>query len=248
MSKFFDDLKKLGEILSHLRTIGLIVLFSVLVISVTRNGCDRKELKHLFESTTGLNYENDILHNHINERDSMIVEKEKIIEDLEAAIVRSETSVSKLVDHYTRLFTRYESLADSITRIPGDSSYSYLNETAYPLPGIKKFPFSEKQVNAMHLTYVEHGSLSSMHDALKQRISLMNTQQLLRDSIITERTTQVDSLQKTQLDYEHIVMNQTEQVDLLTTHIKEEKKRNRFWKIAGGVVIAILAAIAAFGG
>lgn len=248
MSRLLRDLDRIGNFFNRIRSVLIVILLIGFAGSVARNGCTRSEVANLLRETTGLNVENGLLMDEVNARDSILFAKDEIIEDLEAAIDRSETSVSKLVDHYTRLYTRYASLADSIAQIPVDSSYSYLNETAYPLPGLKEFPFSEKQVNAMHITYVEHGSLSKMHTALKDRIHELNGQNLLRDSIITERTAQVDTLRKTQDNLEMIVMNQLQQVDMLTTHIDKEKKQNRFWKIAGGVVIAILAAIAAFGG
>ena len=248
MSRVLRDLDRIGNFFNRIRSVLIVILLICFAGSVARNGCTRSEFTNLLRETTGLNVENALLMDEVNARDSILIAKDEVIAKLEAAIDRSETSVSKLVDHYTRLYTRYATLADSITQIPGDSSYSYLNKTAYPLPGIKKFPFSEKQVNAMHLTYVEHTSLSLMHGALKDRIHELNEQKLLRDSIITERTAQVDTLRVNQSELEQIVMNQLQQVDMLTTHIKKEKKQNRIWKIAGGIIIVILAAIAAFGG
>jgi len=248
MSRLIRGFERIGHFFNRIRSVLIVILLIGFAGSVARNGCTRTQVANLLRETTGLNVENGLLMDEVNARDSILFAKDEIIEDLEAAIDRSETSVSKLVDHYTRLYTRYQSLADSITQIAVDSRYSYLNEIAYPLPGLKEFPFSEKQVVAMHLTYLEHGRLSEMHTALKDRIHELNGQNLLRDSIITERTAQVDTLRSTQEKLEMIVMNQLQQVDLLTTHIKKEKKQNRWWKNVGGVIIGILAAITVFGG
>ena len=248
MSRFLRDLDKIASFFTRVRSVVLVILLVAFGGSVLRTGCTRSQLAELVRTTTGLNVANAVLMDKVNVRDSILIAKDEAIASLEGAIGRSDGRVNDLVDHYTRLYLRYEGLADSIGQIPADSSYSYLNETAYPLPGEKTLPFSKLQVTAMHLTYVEHTSLSGMHTALKSRVHELNEQNLIRDSIIVERTAQVDGLRQTQNELEQIVMNQLQQVDVLTEHIKKEKKQNRFWKVAGGVVIAILAALAAFGG
>ena len=116
------------------------------------------------------------------------------------------------------------------------------------MPGEKNLPFSALQVNRIHLTYVEHTSLSGMHDALKQRVHELNEQNLMKDTIIENRTIQVYELRKTQMQLETVVMNQIEQIDAQAAHIEQTKKTNRIWQIAGAAIILILAALAAGGG
>ena len=248
MSRFLADLDKIAKFFTRVRSVVLIILLVAFGGSILRNGCTRAQFAELTRLTTGLNIENAALMDEVNARDSILIAKDEAIESLEAAIGRSEGRVNDLVDHYTRLYVRYEGLADSITKIPADSSYKYLNETAYNLPGKKTLPFSALQVNRIHLTYVEHTSLAGMHEALKQRVNEQNEQLLMKDTIIENRTLQVDELRKTQMQLETVVMNQIEQIDAQAAHIEQTKKSNRIWQIAGAAIILILAALAAGGG
>lgn len=248
MTWFGRVIDKAGKWLSRLKTIGFVVLLIFFGLSVFKHGCDRQEMADLLHRTTGLNLENDILHNHVAERDSLLEAKQDAIKNLEDAIDRSENRVKTLANRYLNLYNRFNKLADSIITIPVDSSYLFLNRTAYPYGGEKRFPFSEPQVKGIHLTWLERLSLSDMNTSLSGRIAELNDQLLLKDSVKLVNIQKMVLMEQSTQDMEQIIENKDEIIDGQDDYIHQTKKKNRVIQWIAGGIIAILAILAAGGG
>ncbi|MCK4909191.1 MAG: hypothetical protein KAS70_04775 [Planctomycetes bacterium] len=248
MTWFGRLMEKIGRIANHIRSAGFVLLLIFFLLSLVKHGCNRNEIADLIERTTGLNLQNDILHNHVEERDSLLIEKQALIDTLEADIVKSEYRVGRLSNQYTRLQDEFNSLSDSLITIPADSSYSFLDRTAYPYEGEKRFPFSAPQVKGIHLTWMERISLAGMNTSLKGTISELNSQLLLRDSVQIESSGMLIMMEASAADLELIIDNKDEVIDAQQDHIEKKKKGNRILQYIGGGIIIILAILAAGGG
>ena len=232
----------------HIRTAGIIVLAIGFTGSLVRNGCTNTELTHLFETTTGLNFENDLLHNHVNERDSLLHAKEQIIDNLEGAINRSEGRVSAMLGQYAVLYDKFVNIADSVANIPPDTSYIYLTTIVKPDTLPKQFPFSAEQVTAMHTLELERKSLATLNASLIGRIDQLNEQLALKDSALLTYSVMVKNLVDSHADLEQIIDNKDLIIEAQGEQLQKEKKTRRIWSIVGGAALAVLAAFAAGGG
>lgn len=232
----------------HVRTVGMIVLAAGFISALARNGCTRTELNHLLESTTGLNFENDVLHNHVVERDSILHIKEQIIENLEGAINRSEGRVSAMLGQYAVLYDKFVNIADSVANIPPDTSYIYLTTIVKPDTLPKQFPFSAAQVTAMHALELEHKSLTTLNESLAGRVNELNEQLALKDSMLLTYSVMVKNLVDSHADLKKIIDNKDLIIEAQSDQLQKEKKARRIWSIIGGAALAVLAAFAAGGG
>ncbi|MCK5641785.1 MAG: hypothetical protein KAJ19_13365 [Gammaproteobacteria bacterium] len=239
---------KIGNLFMHVRTVGMIVLAAGFISALARNGCTRTELNQLLESTTGLNFENDVLHNHVVERDSILHIKEQIIENLEGAINRSEGRVSAMLGQYAVLYDKFVNIADSVANIPPDTSYIYLTTIVKPDTLPKQFPFSAEQVTAMHTLELERKSLATLNASLIGRIDQLNEQLALKDSALLTYSVMVKNLVDSHADLEQIIDNKDLIIEAQGEQLQKEKKTRRIWSIVGGAALAVLAAFAAGGG
>ncbi len=232
----------------HLRTVGMIVLATGFTGSLVRNGCTRAEMTHLLESTTGLNFENDVLHNHVDERDSILHIKEQVIANLEGAINRSEGRVSAMLGQYAVLYDKFVNIADSVANIQPDTSYIYLTTIIKPDTLPKQFPFSAEQVSAMHILELEHKSLETLNASLLGRVNELNNTLALKDSMLLTYSIMVKNLVDSHADLEKIIDNKDLIIEAQSDQLQKEKKSRRIWSIIGGAALAVLAAFAAGGG
>ena len=239
---------KIGNVFMHLRTVGMIVLAAGFSGSLVRNGCTRAEMTHLIEATTGLNFENDVLHNHVDERDSLLHAKEQIIDNLEGAIDRSEGRISAMLGQYAVLYDKFVNIADSVANIPPDTSYIYLTTIVKPDTLPKQYPFSAAQVTAMHALELEHKSLKTLNASLVNRLTELNNTLALKDSMLLTYSVMVKNLVDSHADLEKIIDNKDLIIEAQSDQLQKEKKTRRIWSVVGGAMIVILAALAGGGG
>ena len=247
MRLFNKILHKAGNVFMYFRTAGIIVLAIGFTGSLVRNGCTKTELTHLFETTTGLNFENDLLHNHVEERDSILHTKEQIIANLEGAINRSEGRVSAMLGQYSVLYDKFTAIADSVARIPPDTSYIYLTTIVKPDTLPRQFPFSAAQVTAMHTLELESKSLKTLNASLANRLTELNNTLALKDSMLLTYSIMVKNLVDSNADLEQIIANKDGIIEAQGEQLQKEKKTRRIWSIVGGAALAVLAALAAGG-
>ena len=227
--------------LGRIKTIGIIL---VVVIFIVNNGCNQSARRKLIEKITGVNIENDILHNDIKKRDTMIMIKELRIAALEDSLKDSEKSYQLLKSQYRHLQGDYSDLADSLLKIPTDSSYDFLQHTAYPYPGELEYPFNEPQVKSIHLTFLEKISLEGMNANLVQQVAGCENQLALKDDIAEEVEGEMMLMKENRSSLEEIVDNKDEIIKFQDKQIDKSGKRKGFWKVTSGVLGVIVLILA----
>lgn len=246
--KFGEIIDWIGKNLGRLKTITLILIVCVFLVSLVRHGCDRQRIEDMVQRITGLNVRNDLLMQDIIERDSILYEKEARIIELKDSLSASEEAVQVLQSDYSHLEAIYEDLSDSLLTIPADTSYAFLVNEAYPYPGHLKYPFNEPQVKGIHLTYLEHKSMASMNENLLAQLDEMQYQLDVKDTIAGEQAEEIILMSKTRGDLDSIIINKDEIIQIQDKQITKQRRGKRVWQVATGVVIIILTAFAAGGG
>lgn len=238
----------IGKNLGRLKTIGILILMALFIVTLLRGGCDRREMEELVERITGLNLRNDILREDIKARDSLIIEKEKRIAGLKDSLTASEIRLSELKGDFSHLEAEYESLSDSLQTIPASTSYSFLVNEAYPYEGHRKYPFNEPQVKGIHLTFLENISLVDLNSNLLNQLDEVSSQLHTKDAIVNEQDAEILLMQETRQDLDSIIYNKDEVIGIKDEQIKKERRNKHIWQSAMGAVIVILTILAAGSG
>ena len=243
--KIIDWIKKY---LDRIKTIGILVLIVFFTISMVRNGCDRDDMEGMVERITGLNVRNDLLFEDVKERDSLLIAKDLLIENLDRQLTLSEVRVENLRSDYDYLESEFEHLSDSLLTIPADTSYQFLVDEAYPYPGHLKYPFNEPQVKGIHLTFLENIQLDEMNLNLLTQIDEKDYQLDTKDTIVYEQAEAMMLMAESRVDLDSIIINKDEVIEIQDEQINKVKKGRTFWQIATGVILGLLAALAIGGG
>jgi len=232
-----------GKNLSRVKTIGIIVLVILFTLSSIRSGCDRERTEKLAEKITGLNVVNDILTTANAELDSMLEKEIAKRKQLEAKLDTLASDKGKILAENKRLKYKLENISEGILIIPADSSYTFLNEEAYPYPGEKKYPFSEPQVKAIHVTYMENEIKDEVID--NQQVMIDNCEQRItfKDSITYSYMAESKVKSKKIENLSEIADNSEEKAIIYQKELQKQKRRNNLYKIttvAGIIGITIL--------
>ncbi len=234
----------LGKWFARAQTVALIVILAFFFISIFQNGCDRREIAHLVESVTGLNVENDLLHDHITERDTLLIKKDLTISRLNDSISLSQGRYNRLNGNYRALGRKYQNLAGELLTITGDSSYKFINETAYPFEGVRKYPLNEPQIKGIHLTFLEHKTLELLNHNLTDQINELADQLVLKDTVIETTASKMILMRANRADLEQTVQNKDEEIDIKTDALKKQSRGKRFWQTGALVAIILLGVLA----
>lgn len=237
-----------GKNLGRIKTVGTIILVALFMLSIVKGGCQRSEIENMVERITGLNVQNDILNNDIKERDSILSAKDRRIVILRDSLSVSLSREKILKTEYGRLEREYGTLAESLIKIPADSSYEFLTTVAYPYEGDLKYPFNEPQVKGIHLTYLEKETLETMNDNLMATIKEKDFQLADLEGITQTNTEQMALLDQNQKDYAKELTNKDEIIQIQEKEIKKERNKKTFWQVTGGAIILLLAVLSASGG
>ena len=205
-------------------------------------------MEDLVERITGLNVRNDILMEDVRQRDSLLLQNERRVQGLLDSLSASELRFADLQTDYGRLEDDYEHLSDSLLKIPADTSYQFLIKEAYPYPGHLKYPFNEPQVKGIHLTYLEKQSLGDMNLNLLAQLDEKEVQLELKDTVVMEKTAEIMLMKSNRQDLYSIIINKDEIIEVKDEQIQRVKRNRTFIEIAAGVIIVVLAALAAGGG
>lgn len=238
----------LGKNLSRIKTAGTIVLIVLFFLSIIKGGCQRSEIENMVERITGLNIQNDILNKDIIERDSLILAKEERINSLNDSLSASIKRENNLKLDYRRLERDYGALADSLIKIPTDTSYAFLNDVAYPYEGSGSYPFNGTQVKGIHLTYLEREALETMNVNLLETLKEKDFQLADLGSISETRQSELTLYKENQSDFREELANKDSIIELKDKEIKKERNRKTFWQVTGGAIILLLAALSVSGG
>lgn len=238
----------IGVNLGRIKTIGLLVLIGFFALSMVRNGCNRSEINDMVEKITGLDIRNDILMQDVKKRDSLLLEKDLRIQELNDSLGSSIAKAEELEADYGLLEAEYEQLSDSLLTIPADTSYQFLVAEAYPYPGHAKYPFNEPQVKGIHRTFLEKIMLDEMNLNLLTQINEKDYQLEMKDTIVYEQAEAMMLMAESREDLDSIIINKDEIIEVQDEQIKKAKRGRTIWQIVGGAIIVVLAAIAAGGG
>ena len=234
--------------LNRVKTVALLVLIILFGLSIARSGCDRDRANDLVERVTGLNVRNDLLLQDIKIRDSLIVQKDLRIQRLQDSIAASEDRSISLEGKYGHLKGEYDKLADILLKIPADSSYKFLTKVAYPYNGQLKYPFNEPQVKGIHKTFLEKESLEYMNGNLLVQLKEKDVQLDLKDTTVYEYQLSMKMMENNREDLDKVIQNKDKEIKIKDKQIKKEHKGKRFWQIAGGAIIIVLAVLGLSGG
>ena len=243
-----STIDKINKNLSRVKTIIILVLIIIFGLSMIRSGCDRDRANDLVERVTGLNVRNDILQQDVKARDSLMVKKDLRIQRLQDSIASSQNRSISLEGKYGHLKSEYDKLADILLKIPTDKSYKFLVEEAYPYEGQMKYPFNEPQVKGIHKTFLQKESLEDMNGNLLVQLIEKDVQLVLKDTTVYEYKESMMVMENNRQNLDSIIINKDELIEIKDKQIKKEHRRKRFWQIAGGVIVVVLAVLGVSGG
>lgn len=232
-----------GKNISRVKTTGIIVLIILFSLSSVRSGCDRKRAEELAARVSKLNTENTILKANNKGLDIALEKEVTNRKHLEAKLDTLTLDKDKLLLNNYKLRKQLEAISGGVIVIPIDNSYKFLDKVAYPYQGEKKYPFSEPQVKAIHVTYLECGVKSEIINNQQGIIDNCEARISYKDSMIFSyiaeskiKSEKINSLEK-------MVDNSEEKASIYEKELQKQKRRNNLYKfttIVGVIGITIL--------
>jgi len=227
---FYKFLEKSKILIDNARTILIVLLVILFIVSACINGWQRNKMNELFSNITGIKIENRILEKSIAKKTGTISEQEKEINTLNF----QRDSLSYIIDSLKNDIKLKEKEKNKnpkeIIDIPADSSYQFLNEVAYPYPGMPEYPFNEAQVKNIHLTYNENIDLELINSMLYSLVGKYESQDKIEDSIIVKQKENLYLALENQKEYKKIVNNHKEIIKKLEERNKKNEKRKKLWR------------------
>lgn len=241
IQKFEIFIDKAGKLVSRFKTVGILLVITLFIISLITNGCNRQQANELFEKVTGLNIQNDLLQTDIKQRQQEAVFKDMAIVRYKAQLAIKENENKELRNDNNNLKKERDADVRDIIAMPVDSSYEFLIKKAYPYKGELKFPFNEPQVKFIHLTYLERLNLQKQNGNLISQISNYESQLLYKDTIYEEEMGNRILAESNVADYKTMVANKDEEIALKDDELSK-KGNGLLWKIVAGVLAVIVIA------
>lgn len=222
----------LDRSMDRIKTVLLLLVIVLFVISLFMNRGSRSRANDLFEKVTGLNLQNDILSLTVSAQNKEILLLQQKYDSIQALEAQTAQDLAALKKHYAILASQRDDLASQLLKTPADSSYRFLNETAYNYPGDKRFPFNEPQVKAIHLTFLEKFSLQQMNTNLQGQIGNYEMQLSLKDNMLATRSQQMELAKSNIQSQESIIENKDEIISVQERELRRRNRGNTFWKSA----------------
>lgn len=226
----------------RIKTCGIIILFTLFIISFVNGGCNKRQAEILFKKVTGLDIQNDImsLRNRILE-DSLQTEHLLRL-TIEAENKRLQRDKGQLTSNNTLLRKKLADIPEWLLNMPTDSSYKFLHDTAYPFSGEDKFPFNEPQVKNIHRDYLENATLTGLVATLEDQ--LINCEMIgdNKDSLATSYRTSFLITKEKARNAETKADNSEEKATLYKDQLDTNENKKKFWKTttAIGSVIGLI--------
>ena len=228
--------------LGRIKTIGIILIFTLFVISFISNGCNRDQANKLFQKVTGLDLQNDILSLRNRTLQDSLNKEIAIRLNLMRSKELLEQDKYKLLSDNKTFKKRLADIPAWLLNMPADSSYKFLNEVAYNYPGEKKYPFNDPQVKNIHADYLENASLIGLVATLEDQ--LVNCERIGEnsDSLALSFQKSYKTAEKQRDNLTDVVKNTQEKADLYKAEVNKNKRGKKFWRTTSGVlsVIAII--------
>jgi len=231
--------------LSRIKTIGIIVLVLMFIISAIQNGIDSNKMNNMVERITGLNVRNDILLKDNKE----LTEKLLAEQDLRNTYKKSLDSLlfekKTLAIENKNLKKKLADIPTWLLKIPTEKSYEFLKDTAYPYSGELKFPFNEPQVKGIRKSYEENKVYEFLIDTMNSQLA--NCEQIVsvKDSIYNSLQSSMMIYQNKSMNSEKIIENYAKKEDIYKDNNKQLKRRLIVYKTmtAIGIIIVLILAL-----
>ena len=236
---FGEMIDNLNRFLSRIKTVAILVLLLLFILSVVKNGCSYSETNELVEKITGLNIQNDLLKERIKERNESIQAYRDSLEMIKTDIFIQDQLIADKEKEIAFHKENTKKAIQAARTTPKNEIYEFLDTKAYPDTGKKEFLFSEGQTRQIHITYIESISCTELVSQQDNLITGLGLQIDNKNEEIKQLENTLDLYASNVKSYSRISENQTEIIDTQDVLLKREKKKKNFWKIISGVAIAI---------
>ena len=218
----------------------LVIIIALLTVALVAGSFFTvSKVDSLAQEADSLKIENTGLLGQIAKRDSLLYVLNKDTAYLSYTI-DSLNSVFVSKERYIRLLKtqRDEALA-KLSGITADSTYQFLQNVAYKLPGELKYKFSDNQIKEIHQDYEVAKNAETLIPAMSDEIEICQAE-IGHFTILTRDLKKTIDLQSANInDYKGIVANDSTIIDAQRRVIVKEVRRKNFWKITTGVVTLI---------
>ena len=221
--------------------IGIAVI--VLLLSIGINGLQRKRLVDYTEKVTTIENTNTQLLTTIENKDTKLILSDAEILVLKDKNAELEAKNRLLEAQGAALASSLATISSSVEDTPADSSYAFL-KAVYPYEGLLEYKFNEKQVKAIHVTYLEKLTLRDLTVNLQAQVRNLSFQLKFSDAIQRKLLEQVDILKSEKEDYKEIISNKDKNINLQEKQVKKEKRKKTVYKVTTGIVAALAILIA----
>lgn len=208
---------------SRLKGIGYLVAVIFFILFIANNGYQRQQIEELVKKMTGLDVQNDILEKtnkrldaKLDEKDSLIIARERIIDSLSEASIKSE----RKANYWKK---KHGDISEELAKIPDDSSYKFL-QLKFNYPGKYIFPFNGPQVKGLHRIYLENENKSNQLNEFENALSLCKKENLSLNEL---KNTLEDKFELKSKQFENqaeIISNNEKKVELLRKQLQKESK------------------------
>jgi hypothetical protein len=235
---------KIIELFNKFQKIFFMVVIVFLIISLSSNGCQRKDFVKLAEKLTGIKLENEFL---LKENLSRKEELFRIRTDSIFLRMKYDSLLTvrdKLIVRNKGYEKRISTLEGKIKEISEDSSYQWLQIVGYPFGGdYKPFGFNGPQVKAIHLDKVESLTKDTTINELGKELVLVDSLLYLANNMKSNESAKARQYEAANKNLELVSGNKDEIIVEKDKMIKKEKRGKNFWKVTT-VVASTIAAVA----
>ena len=237
--RFGEKIDSLNKFLSRIKTVVILVLLLLFILSVVKHGCSYSETNDLVQRVTGLDVENDILRTTIRERSRLIKTYKDSIEMIQTDIFIQDQVIAEKEKEIVYHKKNTKRLIDQAKNMPKSEIYEFLDTQAYPDTGKKEFLFSEGQTRQIHITYIESISCTELVSQQDDLISGLALQVDHKNEQIKQMENSILLYASNIRSYENISENHEEIIDIQDKLLKREKRKKTFWQIIAGIATAI---------
>ena len=210
-----------------------------LVLAIIKIGCNRAEDDAYSEEIQRLINHNNDLADSIEVREKQIKAYRDSIDDISGKVVLLAGENVRLKNNISILKKDSSQLRLDAEKVSSDSSYAFLDKTAYPYSGEKKYPFNEHQVKEIHLNFIDNIACMGVLSESENLISNLEEQLILKDKQLEYLESSLYLSTENLKTSESIISNKDEEIGIKNEQIKKEKGKTLFWKIVTGVVVVI---------
>jgi hypothetical protein len=169
------------KILNKRSVIILLIISAVIVFVITK--CDKSEQKQLKGIISLIDAEKEVLQ---KERDSLDLElrKERMYRlAVQDSLKSSQDARDGLSLLLSKVNDKMNDLRDEALKMPSNDVYTWLDKTAYPFMGEKKYLFNDLQIKNIYYTTKNYGLVKEKLALLELDIAECNEQLSWKDSI-----------------------------------------------------------------